>query len=350
MLQKHPIPSFFNSKNAALWGYSPNLSELLAQSMDWARQNGIKPSGSDRFRLFVLGIDLQRDFCFPEGTLYVGGRNGTGAIDDNVRIARFIYENLGIITDMGFTMDTHLPFQIFTSSFWLDENGNFVAPFTTITIDMVEKGKVRPNPAMASWLANGNYNWLCDEAKHYVRKLKEGGKFELTIWPPHCVLGQDGHALAGVIQEARMFHAYVRGAKSEPEVKGGSPLTENYSILRPEVMVRHDGKPLAQKNARFIKTLLSADAVVIFGQAASHCVKSSIDDLLFEIVATDPALAKKIYVATDGMSSVTVPNGKGGFYADYTPDAEAALQRFADAGMNLVKLADPIQSWTGIQI
>ena len=41
---------------------------------------------------------------------------------------------------------------------------------------------------------------------------------------------------------------------------------------------------------------------------------------------------------------------KGGFYADYTPDAEAALQRFADAGMNLVKLADPIQSWTGIQI
>ena len=25
-------------------------------------------------------IDVQKDFCFPEGTLYVAGRSGTGAI------------------------------------------------------------------------------------------------------------------------------------------------------------------------------------------------------------------------------------------------------------------------------
>ena len=45
------------------------------------------------------------------------------------------------------------------------------------------------------------------------------------------------------------------------------------------------------------------------------------------------------------MSAVTVPDGKGGFVADFTPQAEAALQRFADAGMHLVKSTDPIASW-----
>ncbi len=67
-----------------------------------------------------------------------------------------------------------------------------------------------------------------------------------------------------------------------------------------------------------MQTLLAADAVVIAGQAASHCVKSTIDDLLDEIVAQDPALANKVYLVTDCMSAVTVPDGKGGFAADFT--------------------------------
>jgi nicotinamidase-related amidase len=82
---------------------------------------------------------------------------------------------------------------------------------------------------------------------------------------------------------------------------------------------------------------------VIAGQAASHCVKSSIDDLLDEILATDPVLARKVHVMTDCMSSVTVPDGRGGFVADFTPQAEAALQRFADAGMRLIKSTDPLE-------
>ncbi len=175
-----------------------------------------------------------------------------------------------------------------------------------------------------------------------------GREYTLYLWPPHCLLGSDGHALAGVIHEARLFHAFARGAQSWVEVKGGHPLTENYSVLRPEVLSRHDGQPLAQRNTGFLNTLLTADAVIIAGQAASHCVKSSIDDLLDEIVATDRNLARKIYVMTDCMSSVTVPDGAGGFAADFTPQAEAALQRFADAGMHLVRSTDPLEAWEGL--
>jgi nicotinamidase-related amidase len=147
-----------------------------------------------------------------------------------------------------------------------------------------------------------------------------------------------------------MFHAFARTAQSNVEVKGGNPLTENYSVLRPEVLSRFDGAALAQRNTQFIHTLLAADAVVIAGQAASHCVKSTIDDLLDEIATQDPSLAKKVYLLTDCMSSVTVPDGKGGFAADFTTQADAALQKFADAGMHLVKSTDPITTFPGVKL
>jgi nicotinamidase-related amidase len=181
--------------------------------------------------------------------------------------------------------------------------------------------------------------------RHYTAELERAGKYKLYLWPPHCILGSDGHALAGVIHEARMFHSYVRSAQSWVEIKGGNPLTENYSVLRPEVLTRHDGGALAERNAVFLETLLAADAVIVAGQAASHCVKSSIEDLLAGIAARDPALAKKVYVLTDCMSSVTVPDGKGGFAVDFTHAAEAALERFAAAGMHLVKSTDPLVRW-----
>ena len=96
-------------------------------------------------------------------------------------------------------------------------------------------------------------------------------------------------------------------------------------------------KALAQRNTQFLHTLLAADAVVIAGQAASHCVKSTIDDLLDEIVAADKKLAEKVWLLTDCMSAVTVPDGKGGFAIDFTDQADAALARFANAGLHLVR-------------
>jgi len=136
------------------------------------------------------------------------------------------------------------------------------------------------------------------------------------------------------------------------EVKGGNALTENYSVLSPEVLTRHDGRPLAQRNTQFIKTLLEADAVVIAGQASSHCVKSSIEDLLGEIRAQDEALARKVYVLKDCMSSVAVPDptAKGKLLFDFTPQADDALARFAQAGMNVVESTTPIASWPGIKL
>jgi nicotinamidase-related amidase len=309
---------------------------LFTEASAWRRAHRIAPAASDRRNVHLLLIDLQKDFCFPEGTLYVGGRSGRGALEDSRRIAEFVYRNLDVLTNVTTTLDTHFAYQIFFPSFWLDRADAPLAPHREITTSQLDRGEVRPNPAVAAWLCDGDYPWLLKQVRHYTRALEAAGKYTLYLWPPHCLLGSDGHALAGVIQEARLFHSYVR--------------VENYSALRPEVLTRDDGAPLAERNLALVRKLLGADAVVIAGQAASHCVKSTIEDLLEEIAARDAALAKKVYILEDCMSAVAVPDGKGGFAADFTPQAEAALQRFGAAGMHVVRSTDAIETWPELDL
>jgi nicotinamidase-related amidase len=343
-----PLPAFYDPANAGRWGYRPDESALFELAYEYRTSNDIQPSGSDQRKVHLLLIDLQKDFCFPEGTLFVGGRSGRGAVDDNDRIARFIYGNMDAISEVTVTLDTHYPFQIFSPSFWVDAAGRPLAAHTTITTAQIRDGSVRPNPAVASWVHGGDYAWLVEQVAHYCRELEKSGKYTLYLWPPHCLLGSEGHTLAGVIQEARVFHAFVRHAPGLAEVKGGSILTENYSVFAPEVATRHDRRGvIGERNGRFLDTLLRSDYVIIAGQAASHCVKSTIEDLLQEIVPRNPLHVRKVYILEDCMSAVAVPDpmNPGRFLADFTAEAEAALQRFRDAGMHVVRSTDPIESW-----
>ena len=345
-----PLPPFFDPANAARFDHRPDAQALFAFAQGWKRAHALQPASSAAANVHLLLIDVQKDLCFPEGSLYVGGRSGRGAIDDTRRIAEFIHRHLGALTNITATFDTHFAYQIFFPSFWIDAHGAPLPPHREITVAQLDAGLVRPDPAMAKWLCNGDYRWLVAQVRHYCAELERAGQYKLYLWPPHCLLGSDGHTLAGLIQEARLFHSYTRSAQSWGETKGGHPLTENYSVMRPEVLTRHDGLPLAERNTAFLKTLLAADAILVAGQAASHCVKSSVEDILAEIRAHDPRLAKKVYLLTDCMSAVAVPDGRGGFLADFTPQAETALQRFADAGMNLVKSSEPLESWPGLRV
>ena len=349
-MQELPVPGFYDPDRRSDWNYGPDQQALFERADEWRRRHRIKPSGTDEKKIRLLLVDVQKDFCFPEGALFVGGRSGTGAIDDNDRIARFIYHNLPALTDINCTMDTHFPFQIFFPGFWLGEHDRPLKPHRVITANEIRSKAVRPNPAMAWWISDGDYEWLCKQVEFYCDELEKTGKYRLYLWPPHCILGSPGHALAGVIHEARLFHAYARGSKSSIEVKGDNPLTENYSVLAPEVRMGFDGRELARRNTAFVRTLIDSDAVVIAGQAASHCVKSSIEDLLGEMLSENEALVHRVYILEDCMSAVAVPDPEheGEFLFDFTPQAEEALRRFADAGMHVVKSSDPIDSWPGI--
>lgn len=349
MSRELPVPPFYDPARARQHAYRPDQQAVFDAAQAWRREHGIRPSHTDRRKIHLLLIDVQKDFCFPEGTLYVGGRSGTGAMDDNDRIARFLYRNLETVTDVTCTLDTHFPFQIFFPSFWIGEDGRPPGPHREVTAADLEAGLLRPNPDLASWICDGDLEWLQRQVEFYCRELERAGKYKLYLWPPHCLLGSDGHALAGVIHEARLFHSFARGARGGIEIKGGNTLTENYSVLAPEVLFRHDGGTLAERNVDFIRILLEADAMIIAGQAASHCVKSSIEDLLGEIRTVDADLTRKVYVLADCMSPVTVPDPArpGSFLADFTPQAEEALARFAEAGMHVVRSSEPVAGWPG---
>jgi nicotinamidase-related amidase len=56
-------------------------------------------------------------------------------------------------------------------------------------------------------------------------------------------------------------------------------------------------------------------------------------------------LVEKVYLLEDCTSPVVVPG-----VIDYTDQANEAFQRFADAGMHLVRSTDPIGSWPGIPL
>jgi len=237
-------------------------------------------------------------------------------------------------------MDTHTAMQIFHELFLVNDNGEHPPPMTAISLEDVDRGVWKVNPAAAASVAEGTIAALQDHLLHYCRTLSEQGKYMLTIWPYHAMLGGIGHALVSAVEEALFFHNLARASQTGFEVKGGNPLTENYSALRPEVLDGADGQPIAQKNTRLIKKLLEFDAIVIAGQAKSHCVAWTIDDLLKEIVIEDASLAGKVYLLEDCTSPVVVPG-----VVDFTDQANAAFRRFAEAGMHLVRSTDPIESW-----
>jgi nicotinamidase-related amidase len=335
-----PIPSFFDRKKVGEVWRVP-YQERAAEAKAWAKQHNIKPAAEDKTRVCLVLIDVQNTFCIPEFELFVSGRSQTGAIDDNVRLCEFIYRNLDAITEIAATMDTHTAMQIFHPIFWINDAGEHPTPAaTTISLEDLEKDVWRVNPAVAASISGGDYSALQKHALHYVKKLSEAGKYLLTVWPYHSMLGGIGHALVSAVEEAIFFHNIARNSQAIFEIKGSNPLTENYSVLRPEVLEGADGKPIAQKNIRFLEKILEFDATIVAGQAKSHCVAWTIDDLLTEILARDPSLAKKVYLLEDCTSPVVVPG-----VIDFTEQADAAFQRFAEAGMHIVKSTDAIANF-----
>ena len=82
--------------------------------------------------------------------------------------------------------------------------------------------------------------------------------------------------------------------------------------------------------------------VVVAGQAKSHCLAWTIDNLLEDDDLREE-LAERTYLLEDCTSPVVVPGA-----VDYTDEADAAFERFAAAGMHVVRSTDPIAAWPGV--
>jgi nicotinamidase-related amidase len=312
------------------------------QARRWAVEHAIQPSARDHFRVALIGIDIQNTFCIPGFELFVGGLSGIGAVEDNQRLCAFIYRNLPNLTQIVATLDTHTAQMIFHPVFLVDSEGNHPAPMTLVSNEDVRLGRWRFNPAVADSLAitpeYGQAHLL-----HYTEELKQRQKYDLTIWPYHVMVGSIGHALAPAFEEAVFFHTIARQQQANFTIKGNHPLTEHYSAIGPEVLDGPGGERIASKSATFLRLLKEYDTVIFAGQAKSHCVAWTIADFLEDINTQQPGLSQKVYLLEDCTSPVVVPG-----VVDYTEAADQAFERFARAGMHLVRSDQPMAEWPGM--
>lgn len=188
-------------------------------------------------------------------------------------------------------MDSHHKMHIAHPSFWVDsETGkNHPSPFTSISSDDVRNKKWTPRNDLSDKLEihidqtifetsareGGKFNVdkYCEE---YTAKLEDGGRFQLCIWPEHCLIGTPGHCIVPNVLEAMDDWLEATGKSIQFVHKGQNLLTEMYSALRAEIPV--------DKSTSFSKTLmndlLKSERILICGQAMSHCVNFTVRDIL----------------------------------------------------------------------
>jgi nicotinamidase-related amidase len=339
-MRELPLPTHYKpSRVGEVWRV--RYEDRARDAEAWARQHDLRPAAEDTLRWCLLAVDIQNTFCIPGFELFVAGRSGAGAVDDSRRLVEFVYRNLGTLTQIFPSLDTHHAMQVFHTLWLVDEHGNHPPPYTLVSADDVQAGRWRVNTAVAEAVGL-DADYAERHLAHYTSQLAVGGKYELTVWPYHAMLGGVGHALVSAVEEAIFFHGIARRSRPEFQVKGDNPLTEHYSMLGPEVSEGPDGETLATRNAELIHKLLGFDAVVIAGQAKSHCMAWTIDDLL-EDEAAGERLAERTYLLEDCTSPVVVPG-----VVDYTDEADSAFERYAAAGMHVVRSTDPIASWPGV--
>ena len=333
-----PFPEFYRPDTVGTV-YRVNYADISTSAHAYRTEHKLSPAATDQQKNWLMLIDIQNTFCIPEFELFVSGKSGLDAVDDNRRLCGFIYHNLASITQISATLDTHSAMQIFHPLFFVDSAGQQPAPYTDIYLEDLNTGKWIFNPELAPQFGiSPEYGQSM--VLHYAETLTKNGKYALTIWPYHAMFGGIGHALVSAVEEAIFFHSLTRLTQAQLEIKGDRPFTENYSVIGPEVLNGPQGEMLGVRNQKFIEQLKVVDRLIIAGQAKSHCVVWTISDLLEDIQLYDHGLASKIYLLEDCTSPVVVPG-----LIDHSAAADAAFIKFAAAGMHIVRSSAAISDW-----
>jgi len=211
-------------------------------------------------QLELLIIDPQNDFCDPNGSLFVPGAN-----QDIERLAQLIQRLSKKIDDIHVTLDTHHLVDIAHPIFWVNSEGNNPNPFTIIEVDDLKNGVWRTsNPQFLK------------RASEYVEKLAQNGRYPLCIWPPHCLIGSPGHNVYPVLYKELLDWENTI-AMVDYVTKGSNFWTEHYSAVQADVPDPND--PDTMLNTRLIETLERADIIILAGEARSHCLANTVNDI-----------------------------------------------------------------------
>jgi len=231
----------------------------------------------------LLIIDPQRDFCSPHGSLYV-----PGADEDMERLGSFIKRSKDKISNITVTLDKHYKMQIFHQSWWVNKDGNHPPVFTLITVKDVEDGVW--TTAVPEYFK---------KSLEYLKELEIRGRFNLCIWPDHCIAGSQGATIYQPVFDAISEWTYF--SKKNPELieKGTNLFTESYSGVQAEVQIADDKS--THTNFSLISKLKHNDILIVAGEAQNFCVYNTVKDII-EQHRDD--VVKKLILLKDCMSPI----------------------------------------------
>lgn len=239
----------------------------------------------------LLIIDPQNDFCdIPGAALPVAGASA-----DMQRLASFMDKQA--LDGITVTLDSHPSVAVERTTFWMTPEGNAPAPFTFVTEQDVASGKLAPR--------NSEF---VPQVIHMLQQLARAGRPGLVIWPVHCVTGTWGHNIYSALEDQLVEWEFAQQRAVRRVLKGEYPLTEHFGVF--EADAPNETVPSTQfNNALAVELTQGVDTLFIAGEAGSHCVASSVDQLIAYLNRSQ-APRPRIVLLSDCMSPVT------GFEAD----------------------------------
>jgi nicotinamidase-related amidase len=315
-------PSLFDSHDPFAEMYAARVGAFI----EAGRNAGLPLASEDQKarRVALILVDEQYDFVHPSGTL-----NVPGAQADLDRLLRFLYRNVGSITTIYASLDTHHEFQIFSDTWWTYADTNQrPAPFTVVALN--ERGEAIDAASGRILMPIIDPEWTLGA---YLPQLRAQAHKDLMIWPYHCIEGTLGHNLMPALREAMAFHSAARSAPTVFIRKGTNPWVEHYGIFAAEVP--YPGDPSTGLNTTVLDAIATHDLIYIVGQAKSHCVLETMKQLL-AYFQDQPVIIRKFRFLIDCTSSVVHPQ------IDFEALATAELTAMRKHGIQLVTSTDPI--------
>lgn len=227
----------------------------------------------------MLIIDPQNDFCdLPSSYWAVDPLSKTGARlqpslpivgahADMQRLARFVERAASSLDRITVTLDSHLGVSIERPSMWLAQDGGELPAFTPVRAQDVQQGRYRVRHSAFKTIV-----------MDYLLALEQQGRFTHMVWPAHCEVGTWGHQVHADILRALHGWEAMSGIPVAKVLKGMSPYTEHYSALVAEVPDVAD--PASQLNQTLLNSLEASDMVIVGGEAASHCVRCTLEHIV----------------------------------------------------------------------
>lgn len=307
-------PKFYSQRTTSSFSHAP-YDEIQRQALEQAEL--LTPSAEDEFKIAVILVDCQVDFCHPNGALYI-----QGAQENTNHIASFVYRNIDKITTIIASSDSHLPNHIFFAPWWINEYGENPEPYTIITNDDIVKRRWIPtvDPEMS---------------REYVKLLEKENKKKLCIWPPHCVIGTYGQMFMPEISEAIFYHSLCRTTNPIFIDKGTTTLTEYYGIFLPEVQLTNHYQ--VDLNTKLFELLTAHDRIYFAGQARSHCILESLKQLAGYCVQHAPSFFNNVYLLDDCCSVIKHPT------VDFSETSKAEFAQLKKQGLKIVSSMDQMK-------